>query len=240
MKKIITCAFLVLLLTRSLFSIAQRENSSWISASFGLNSSWILNQNAYGNQELEYSPKFCFSGGASYKYYLHGYGYSLGLGIGNLGENYAGEMAGAEATRKVNLTYVMLPIMGMYDLGGYPQHKWLSFGPQFMYLLSAQQTFTRLSGGRSIANPEMMMLGNTDVIKRFNPVDVMLAFDISNIYELQVSDKIRSLLSFYGAVGLTDINRKDYRMPNIHMVYGGSHNLYIGIHVGIMYNLKEK
>ena len=239
MNKIFCTIIFVIILTSPLFTLAQRDNTSWVSANMGVNTDWILNQNTYGNPEMAYRSKFNFSGDVSFKKFTNGYGYSVGIGIGNLGQNYSDKMAGADAKRSLSLTYLQLPVMGMYNLGGYNAQRWLSFGAQFMYLLSAKQVFNR-SEGRSLANPEMLLLGNTDVITRFKPYDMMLRFEFTNIYPIAASNKIKTLVSFNGAYGLIDINNKEYRIPNAHNVYAGSHNFYLGIHVGIMYNLKEK
>ena len=41
------------------------------------------------------------------------------------------------------------------------------------------------------------------------------------------------------AVGLTDINKSNWQIPNTHDYYGKSHNFYVGLKVGIMYNVKR-
>ncbi len=239
MKNLFISVFLVTLLTYPQLMSGQGNNTSWLSADIGYRSSWILNQNMYGNQELDYSIKFSFSGAVSYKYFMSRYGYSLGLGIGSLGQNYKGEMAGANAVRKVNMTYLQLPVLGMYKLGGYNQKSWVAVGPQLMCLLSAQQDFDRKRGGRATPNPEMMILGKTDITNRFNLFDVMLAFEYVNVFSYEYTEKIKWFLSFNGGIGLTDINKKGYRIPNTHNVYGGSHNFYVGIRFGMMSNPRE-
>jgi hypothetical protein len=240
MNKLFSAVILVIIMAFPLVSQAQGENSSWISLDAGFNSYWILNQNTYGNQELPYRPKLNISGTATFKYLFDDFGYSIGVGIGNMGQNYAGEMAGNASQRKVNLTYFQVPLLAMYSLGGNRQEMWVSFGPQIMYLLSADQYFERSAGGREIANPEMLLLGNTNIKERFKPLDVMLKLELTEIYALGSSDKFKALVSLKGALGLTDINSKDFQIENIHNKYAGSHNFYVGIHLGILYNLKVK
>ena len=239
MKKILSCFILAIILTCPLLTTAQRVNSAWISADLGGNTAWILNQNAYGNPEMAYSPKFNVSGSFTYNKFLKQYGYSAGLGIGYLGQNYKGIMAEKPASRKVSLQYLQVPVLGMYYLDGYTQSKWLSFGLQFMYMLAAKQEFSRESGGRAL--PDSIPLYKTNVMDQFNRFDVMLKLEYTNVYSLGISHKMKALLSLKSAVGLTDINAKGYRVENIiQKTYGGSHNFYLGLHVGIMYNINKK
>jgi hypothetical protein len=243
MKKKFTLIILALVLFSPVFTIGQRSNFYLFSLDFGINSTWILNQNMYGNPEMAYSSKFGLSGVATYRHFINGYGYSIGAGLENLGQKYSGEMAGAAAKRRVNLTYVQIPVMGIYNLGGKSQRTWLSFGPQFMFLVSAQQDFKR-EAGTIIPKPEMLNPGSTDVFSRFNPIEVMLAFELTHIFistslnksSYRSENKAKWSASFKGALGLTDINSTAFQVNNTHNLYGGSHNFYMGINIGYMFN----
>lgn len=135
----------------------------------------------------------------------------------------------------------------MYDLGGKHHQTWLSAGPQLMILISAQQDFNR-EGGRVLPNPGLLINGNTDVINRFNPVDVMLNFEVTRVFAFwatiiphyKPAGKLMWSASLDGAIGLTDINQKAYQLENTHNVYGGSHNFYIGMKIGLMLKMKIK
>jgi len=246
MKYIYTVILIVAIFISPKFTLGQKNNTSWIKADFGANNTWILNQNMYGNPELPYTATIGYAGELSYQHFIREYGYSFGLGIANLGQNYEGEMAGANAQRKVNLTYLELPVMGMYNLGGKREQIWLSAGPQLMFLLAASQDFSR-SGERVIPDPELLSQGSVNVINRFKPVDVMLAFGLTNFFPIKshdvipyrTSEKIMWSLSLDGAIGLSDINQRQYQISNTHNVYAGSHNFYLGIRIGIMSNLKS-
>jgi len=245
MKKIYSVVCIIALLTSPIFSFGQKSNTSWILTEFGVNNSWIFNQNMYGNPELPYLATIGYSGEVSYKHFLNKNGYSVGLGIANLGQKYEGEMSGANAQRKVNLTYLQLPLMGIYNLGGKRQQTWLSVGPQFLFLMAARQDFNR-TGEKLIPNTELMSQGVVNVKGRYKPVDIMLAFGLTNYFPIkiynvkpyQVSEKIIWSLSLDGAIGLTDINQKQYQINNMHNKYSGSHNFYVGIRVGFMLNMK--
>lgn len=245
MNKIFALTIFATLLANSLSTLGQGIKSSLVSVDFGMNNTMILNQNTYGNQEMPYSPKFGFSGLASYKHFINNYGYSLGLGFINMGQKYVGDMAGTYTRRKINLACLQVPLTVMYNLRGKHHHTWLSAGPQFMILLSARQDFDR-EAGRVLPNPELLINGNTDVINRFNPADVMLNFEVSRLFAFRATNilpykpagKLMWSASLDGSIGITDINQQAYQLENTHNVYGGSHNFYIGMKIGLMLKTK--
>jgi len=243
MKKFILYVFLAVILAYPNLTLGQINNFSILTLDFGANSTWILNQNMYGNPKLDYNLKSGFSGVAAYKYLMNKFGYSFGLGIGNLGQKYSGNMVGADAKLRINLTYLEVPVMGLYKLGGNKQQTWISFGPQLMYLVSAQQDFQR-DEGQLITEPEMLNPGSTDVINRFNNTDIMLAVEMTHIFASTftnirpfISDqKTMWSLSLKSAIGLTDINSPEFRVSTTRNIYAGSHNFYLGINIGYMFN----
>lgn len=214
---------------------AQQVHSLWINAVPGLNSTWIMNQNAYGNPEFEYSTAFGLSGGlgATYFYKRH-WGFNGSLLVSKLGQSYSGVQAGGDADRKISLTYLEMPVLMMKEIPGMPYPTWISFGPDVLFLLNANQEYTR-EGGNPISNPEGMASGN--VKERYKQVDVAINFSVNRMYNLDYFRKMMFLFSINTAVGLTDINSKEWQIPNTHDVYGGSHNFYIGIKVGLMFKV---
>jgi hypothetical protein len=82
------------------------------------------------------------------------------------------------------------------------------------------------------------------VIERFNPIDIMLALELTSIFASTFKNttpfsshgKTMWSLSLKGAIGLTDINSQDYRVSETHNLYTGSHNFYTGINIGYMFN----
>jgi hypothetical protein len=243
MKKVYIYLLLAQLVAVPLFALGQRNNFSLIAVDIGLNNTLILNQNAYGNPEMAYEPKLGFSGMVSFRNFTGKYGYSIGLGMANLGQNYSGEMAGTAALRTVHLNYLQIPLMGMYSLGGRKKQTWIMFGPQFMFLLSARQDFSRY-GGRIIPNPDLLNQGSSNVVNRFNPLDIMLAMELTQLFSPErgntPSYKSRAnkmwSLSLKAAVGLTDINRKAFQLDNTQNVYAASRNFYLGMNLGFLIN----
>jgi len=216
---------------------SQPSNSTWLTSSVGLNSTWLMNQNSYGNPEMDYGTKFGLSGSIGLNHYLDSkYGLSTGIGFGNFGQSYMGEQKGAKASRKVNLNYIMVPLIGMKQLCD-PHHPcWLTFGPQIMILTSAKQKYSRENAEEPLPYPEYLPEGVKDVTKWYKPVDVMLNVGFTNLYYLRTNDDMRLMLSFNAALGLFDINSKDYQLSTKGEAYKGSRNFYMGVNLGLMFN----
>lgn len=214
---------------------AQQEGSLWINLVTGFNSTWILNQNAYGNPELEYATTFGFTGGLGASYYFSKkWGFNATFIASKLGQNYSGVQSGADAERKVKLSYLEIPLLFMMHVNNAQNPTWFAFGPDIMILINAQQEYFRKDGGEELPNPEGMKVG--DIRERFNPTDVALAISLNKMYRLDDSGKAMFLLSFNSSIGLTDINSVEWKIPNMSGEYGGSHNFYIGIKAGLSIN----
>jgi hypothetical protein len=214
---------------------AQQAHSVWFNAVLGVNSAWIMNQNAYGNQEFEYATSFGPNGGigATYFYQRH-WGVNGSLLLSQTGQNYSGYQAGGVADRKIKLTYLEVPLLIMKDLRAFQYPTWISFGPDVLILLNANQDYSR-EGGNSLPNPDGMIDGA--VKDRYKPIDIALNFSVNRMYNIDYFRKLMFLVSANTAVGLTDINTKEWQIPNTHDIYRGSHNFYIGIKLGMMFKV---
>ena len=233
MKKYITILTGILFFIFSYSSMAQRSHSLWVSGAAGMNSNWILNQNAYGNQEMEYATSFSPSGGIGMMYFKNrDWGFSGSAYMSKLGQRYSGYQAGATALRKVKLYYIEVPLMLMKQIPDMNYPTWISAGPSVMLLFKAQQEYSR-DGGSDLPHPDGMAVG--DITKRFKPLDVALNVSLNRMLELNYSRSVMFLLSLNSSFGLLDINSSGYQLPNTHNIYAASHNFYIGIKVGLMF-----
>lgn len=206
-------------------------------AEAGYNSNWIFNQNAYGNPEMEYSATFGYTGGLGVNYfYDRNWGFKGSLFLSKMGQNYSGVQAVGEADRKVNLTYLEVPLMMMKKIPFMNYPTWISFGPAVMILINAEQEYKRV-GGNPLPNPDGMASSN--VKDRFRSADVALNFALSRMVDLNRSKKAMYLFSVNSSFGLTDINKPAWHIPNTHGIYGRSHNFYIGFKAGMMFRLTK-
>jgi hypothetical protein len=227
--------FVLLILLVSFSSMAQPARSLWLDARAGLNTSFIVNQNAYGNGELDYATTFGFTAGPGASYFLSDkWGVNTSIIWAKIGQNYSGLQSSGNAKRKVMINYLELPLLAMRRIVKAKQPTWIAFGPELLLLTSAKQDYNREDGG-PLPNKNSMVEGITNIKDRFNPVDLALNITLSKIYDIYTNSKFRLLVSANLAYGLTDINSKNWHTPNLQNKYAGSHNFYVGIKIGLMY-----
>jgi hypothetical protein len=237
MKRNLFYSFALLLLLASKAN-AQHESTLWIDLITGVNSTWILNQNTYGNPEFEYATTFGFTGGLGTKYiFSDKWGFGASALVSMLGQDYSGIQSEGDAKRKVKLTYLEVPLTMMRVIPYKKYQTWISFGPSVMVLLNAQQQYHR-NGGLPLPNPDGMKVG--DIRKRFNSTDVGLSIALNKLFKLNDSGNSYFVVSFNGVFGLTDINSIEWQIPNMHGVYGSSHNFYVGVKGGLMFNASKE
>lgn len=237
MKKFLVNTVTLFCLLHTTIANAQERKSKWINLTFGINAPLIVYQNAYGNPEVEYFPTIGLSGGVGMSYFINSeWGLNGALQVTKSGQNYKGVQSGGNAERKVKLLYLELPLTVMKKVINSKTPVWLSFGPDFFYLINARQEYKR-SGGNPLPNPEGMYEGSVN--ERFNTFDVSINIAASQYYNLNKLNKASSkmlLIALNTSWGLTDINSEEWKTPQPDGTYNGSHNFYLGIKVGLMFN----
>jgi hypothetical protein len=234
MKKHILSLIAIFMLVFSFHLEAQQLNSFWLNGIAGINSNWILNQNAYGNPEMAYAPSFGFTGGVGASYFIRKkWAIDGSVLLSKLGQKYSGEQAGAKAERKITLNYLEVPLLFMRKIPFTKYPTWISAGPDIMILLRAKQEYSREDGGYNLPNPEGMAEGN--ITERFKPADIALNVSLNRMFDLNYFKSIMLLVSANSSFGLLDINSSEWQIPNTHGVYAASHNFYIGLKVGLMF-----
>ena len=218
---------------------AQQPSTMWINAIVGGNNTWVLNQNAYGNQEIEYAPTLGLTGGVGVSiFYNRKWGFNGSALVSKLGQNYSGYQGGVQSKRKVKLTYLEVPLLAMRNIPDMRYPTWVSFGPDVMVLLNAKQDYTREGESTStLPNPDGMLANNTK--DRFKAIDVGINLSLNRMYTVGYYQKFMFLISINSTIGLADINQSSWQIPNTHSDYGRSHNFYIGVKTGIMYKAKR-
>ncbi len=237
MKKHFLSLIVIAMLMHSFDVMGQRRRTYWVDAEAGYSSNWIFNQNAYGNPEMEYATTFGYTGGIGVSYFQdRDWGFKGSLFLSKMGQNYSGVQSVGEAVRKVNLTYLGVPLLIMKNIPYMNYPTWISFGPEVMILLNAKQEYSRV-GGNPLPNPIGMASAN--VKDRFRSTDVALSFALSRMVDINRSKKAMYIFSVNSSFGLTDINKSAWQIPNTHGIYGRSHNFYIGFKAGIMFRVKK-
>ena len=236
MKRNIQGLILLLLLLISINTHAQQAGSLWLSGSVGLNSNWILNQNAYGNQEMDYAFSFGVTGGPGLNYIIsRKWGVSGSTFLTQTGQNYSGAQGGTMAIRKIKMTYLEVPILVMRKFSNMRYPTWISAGPDFMILTKARQEYSRVEGGIPLPNEEEMAEG--DVKERFKPVNIALNISLSRMVETNFLKRKMVLFSLNSSFGVNDMNSTLWKIPNTHNIYQPSHNFYIGAKISLMFKV---
>ena len=130
--------------------------------------------------------------------------------------------------------------MFKYKTNGEVAKFYVMAGPQFNFLLSANQTYYKndIKIEDQYQNPitsEWVKLGEEDLTSYYTSYDIFARADFG--VDIQILDNlfINTGLSF--AYGLTDINADEWRIDNSSGDYNPSHNIAVGFNVGINYCL---
>jgi hypothetical protein len=224
--------------------MAQKGKELIIGVNGALTNVWIMNQNFYGEPEVEYAPKMGYAASfnlgynidesmsiiAELQYSVQGQKYEDKQTINNI--KY-------DAERDIDLRYVNIPLFFKYAFGqGLTKFRFLA-GPQLGLLLDATQEYTR--DGKTLNTVAEDLEGNTfftdaeEIKDRFESTDVAIVLDLGA--DIHISKQF-----YIGAggrinYGLTDINAENYRIKDLDGEYTPSHNFWGGLYIGINYKI---
>ena len=243
MKKLILFLFGLFLFSQN-YLHAQKGKELVLGVGGAFTNVWIVNQNFYGEPEVDYAPKVGY--GANFmlgynitesisimtelQYSLQGQKYDGKQNIG--GTNYNVE-------RNINLRYLNIPLFFKTSFGDKMTRFRFLIGPQVGILLEATQDYTR-DGKRlqtfvNDQNGKSFQTDATTIDERFEKTDFGIAFDVGA--DIHVSDQFFINAGFRGNYGFTDINAEPYQIDDIDGEYKPSHNLWGGFFVGICYKI---
>jgi hypothetical protein len=242
MRKIIILTTLALILTFGQ-SFAQKR------LYFGLTgtgySTWITNQQNYGRPDMDYVATFGGGGNVVIGFdFSKNIGLQLQFGYAKLGQKFKDTQVVNDTTyqytRNIKLNYLQLPLLFKYRSNGEVVKFYVMAGPQFNFLLSANQTYYKndIKIDDQYQNPytsEWVKLGEEDITSYYTSTDIFARLDFG--VDIKILDNlfINTGLSF--AYGLTDINASEWHIPDSDGNYNGSHNISFGFNVGINYAL---
>ncbi len=209
-------------------------------------SSVITNQNNYGLPfEMDYAVTFGGSGNVNVGFdFNKNLGLKLEIGFAKLGQKYADTRMENDTNykyaRNIKLNYLQIPLMFKYQSNGEVARFYFMVGPQFNFLLSAKQVYTKQDLSYddyiTVAN-KPVKIGEETITDRFNSFHVMARFDLG--VDIHVATNLFLNVGLTMAYGLTDINATDWQNPlkNTDYDYNPSHNIYGGVNFGINYML---
>jgi hypothetical protein len=238
MRKVLFIALICIITSNFLY--AQKGYGGGLN--FAYHSTWIFNQNAYGDPALDYVNTYHPAFG------LHGFynasdnlGVWLELNIVTLGQKY--EDVSKLVTRNVELNYLAIPIMAKYTSGGERARFHFMLGPEFSILTSANQEYKKGLGNfigvktKDLENKTFVTAAE-DISDRYITMDFMLAFDIGA--DISINDYLIVNAGLRGNYGFRDINAEAVRFKSAAGVYTASNNGYFGLQVGVSYFFSQK
>lgn len=240
-------ATIFLFLIISLSSNAQVTAISSIraGASTFVGGSLIAEQNNHGAPEMEFLPTLAYGVGvvANINWYDN-----LGLQIeGNYwvqGQNHFGNQSGVDTEKKVVLEYGKIPIMFKYTFLDYSSNQYapnLYFlaGPQIGFLHKASVSYNR--GGEltfteyheSISNPIANLHPEFTFDKDlYNNIELSISTGFGA--EIELSDYLILTVETRLNIGLSDINEREWRFPDLRNNYTASRNYLAGFNIGLI------
>lgn len=252
MKKRVLLLFLAII-TLSITSWSQDEPVKlpdtayyYLGVGGSLNNVWIINQNMYGQPEIDYALKV--GGGVML---AAGYNFNdlFGLRIEPSyswqGQKYEGDQTidgtTYNTTRNIKLEYFQMPIFFRYSPGTGDTRFHLMVGPGFAALLSAEQEYLRDGAAPdpfySWSAARQIDPGEEDITDRFNTIDILSVVDLGCDVKLCESWFINIGLRF--TYGLTDINAEEWQIENMDGEYKASRNFTAGLNVGFNWMQKK-
>lgn len=242
MRAILLIFTSILLITFS--ASAQKGHEFIIGAGASFSSTWIINQNFYGEPELNYAPKMGYGGSFNLGYSVtENVGFQVEFQYSVQGQKYDDKQTIDEvkynAKRDITLTYFNVPIFFKYAFGTSSTKFRILAGPQIGYLLEGTQTYTR--DGKTLGTTAVDLNGKTfktdakNIQNRFTDYDIGVAVDLGA--DIHLSDKFFFSPGFRLNYGFTDINAEAYRIEDKDGEYSPSHNFWFGFFFGLSYKI---
>jgi len=217
-------------------------------------STWILNQNFYGEPEIEYAPKYGYAGSLNFGYNITEHIAILTeLQLSLQGQKYYDDEKGQVwdgnnfpvVDRDISLYYLNIPVFFKYMFGTQTTQFRVLIGPQFGILTDAEQEYLRTD---TPGNTDLRRISTyvddvfennfdvtePDINDRIESLDVGIALDIGA--DISLSEKFYISAGLRLNYGFMDINTETYRLDNYKQEpYEPSNNVWGGFYLSINY-----
>lgn len=197
----------------------------YLGAFASINSSWIFNQNTYGQfgqSELAYKKRF-----RSIYGFKVGYQAFKGFGVefnfipnAHKGQSYRDEISGIVQDRKVSLTYLEIPFWLKYRFRPSLRTYW---GPEIGI------SYTKLRSAEQYLNGNFMDLTERFQTQNWNAMLGIGAEFVNRSHTVSLSLALRAGIS-------NDINADAWQVNDS---YGKSHNFTLGAQIGVNYHFSK-
>lgn len=220
----------------------------------------IVNQNNYGQKEMEYSVPVGLAGGLSFQYKFNARSYLLAEVLyQEQGQRYRDNFNDKSFEKRVVLNYFNVPVLFKYmvskNAAGYQgvniaRPRWFASGGIQVGKLTSGDIEWKINNALTNfstfvsdgGNPNQALLEENGVpaddLDFFREVDVVFVTAFG--FHSEINPYILTTIELRGGIGLTDINAETWRLPNRRGVYGASRTTFLGIHAGIAVRIFEE
>lgn len=244
MKKILLIAFSINLIFYGAF--AQKGKEIILGVGGAVTNTWIINQNFYGEPEIDYAPKFGYAASLNLGYNFTGnISLMTELQYSHQGQKYEGQQSWAGnnfkiVERDIKLYYLNIPVFFKYSFGKDLTKFRFMVGPQFGILMNAEQEYlrdgTKQKTEETNLDGEIFDVTETVIKDRYENLDIGVAIDIGT--DITLSDLFFINVGLRFNYGFKDVNSEPYHLDNYKKEpYELSNNLWGGIYVGINYKI---
>lgn len=242
MKKLLY--LLPVILFFSIHANAQKGKEVIIGVNGAITNVWVVNQNFYGEPEIDYAPKMGYTGGINLGYDFNGNaGIMAEVHYSLQGQKYDGKQTFGGNTynteRNIDLRYMNIPLFFKYAFGQDQTRFRVLIGPQIGILLNASQEYLRdgvvINTKKTDLNNKVFQTDASDIKDRFEKNDFSFAIDIGT--DITLSKAFFLTAGLRGNYGFQDVNAEPYRLKNLDGEYNPSHNLWGGLYFGINYRI---
>ncbi|MDX1479624.1 MAG: hypothetical protein R3301_18055 [Saprospiraceae bacterium] len=220
----------------------------------------IVNQNNFGQKEMDYSVPIGFAGGLSLQYKINARSFiQAEFCYQEQGQWYKDQFNGKSFRKRVALNYWTVPVMFKYmvspNSAGYrgvniSKPKWfvgggLQYGKlaradiewEINGLLTNFMTFVTDGGN---PNQAILEVNGTPADEKEFYQETDIVFVASWGFHSHLNPIVTATVELRGGIGLTDINAEIWRLENRQGKYGSSHSTFLGIHAGIAFRIFEE
>ncbi|MFU8843699.1 MAG: porin family protein [Bacteroidales bacterium] len=224
----------------SITAEAQKGKEVILGVNGALTNVWVINQNFYGEPQIDYAPKMGYTAGINLGYDINGNaGIMAEVHYSLQGQKYDGKQNGIKTERNIDLRYMNIPLFFKYAFGQDQTRFRVMIGPQMGILMDASQEYLWNDQVKQTKvndlNGVPFQTGAKNIKDRFEKIDFGIAIDIGT--DINLSKVFFVTAGIRGNYGFKDINAEPYRLENLDGEYNPSHNLWGGLYFGINYRI---
>ncbi len=243
------CLHCVVVVFIILFSGYLANAQLYVGARAGIGLPAIINQNNYGQSELDYNISVKPIGSI-----LLGYNLSddneiqLRMAYRGTGQSYTGTAQSTMYDRTIRSSSLNIAVAYRFDLASpenVVQKIYFLIGPRLGLLLTAEQEF-KINGSETDFLTYVLDRKNPNeskIVALGEPADhkdFFTSYDLGMFggvgFENSINDQLYWNIEMIGSIGITDINSLNWKLPNREeSLYESSYNIIGGLNVGITY-----